>query len=610
MSDDGTAAVLTHVDSGADREPHQRPLELGLIVRLFRYTRGYSAKRNWLMGMVLLRAIQLPLLAAVFAAVIDGPIEGRRPWGLAVGVACFAGLALMEVVVFHFRMRLAMELGEQVVHDLRNEVFEHLQRMPMSFFTHTKLGRVISRITSDISNVRLGVQEVLFVCLVQGGQMVVAAGLMLWRDWVLFLLLLAISPLLWCVNRYFRPRLSRAHRETQESFSRVTSTLAESVGGIRVTQGFVRQDVNAQMFHDLVSDHAGYHTRAQRLQGAFLPLLDLNGQVFFAALLVVGGYRVLNPAAGSTLGDLVYFFLLANMFFDPIIVMGRQYNNAMTAMAGAERVFGLLDTQPEWGDLPSSSATVLGEIEGRVALEDVWFEYEPGNPGGAVLRGVSLTAQPGQSIALVGHTGSGKSTLISLIARFYLPTGGRVLIDGHNTREIQGESLHRQMGIVLQTNFLFVGTVMDNIRFGRPCASDDEVVAAARGLNCLDIFESMPDGFDTQVGERGSRLSLGQRQLVCFTRAMLADPRILILDEATSAVDTLTESKLQEALAVLLQGRTSFVVAHRLSTIRHADQVLVLEKGEIVERGTHEQLLTDGGLYAGLYQQFVRGAEA
>ena len=230
-----------------------------------------------------------------------------------------------------------------------------------------------------------------------------AAGLMLWRDWVLFLLLLAISPLLWIVNRYFRPRLSRAHRETQESFSRVTATLAESVGGIRVTQGFVRQDMNAQMFHDLVSDHAGYHTRAQRLQGAFLPLLDLNGQVFFAALLVVGGYRVLNPTAGSTLGDLVYFFLLANMFFDPIIVIGRQYNNAMTSMAGAERVFGLLDTQPEWGDLPS--AAPLGEIEGHVELKDVWFEYESETP---VLRGVSLMAKPGQSHR-VGWTHRGRA---------------------------------------------------------------------------------------------------------------------------------------------------------------------------------------------------------
>ena len=596
--------VLTHINHDVNREPLQRPLQLGLILRLIRQTHPYLTKRNWLIAIVILRSIQLPLLAAVFAAVIDGPIEQRQPLGLAIGALCFLLLAILEVIVYHFRMRLSLELGEAVVHDLRNDVFEHLQKMPLSFFNRTKLGRVISRITSDIGNVRVGVQEVLFACLVHGGQMIVAAALMLWRDWLLFLLLMGISPLLWTINRYFRPRLSRAHRDVQESFSRVTATLAESVGGIRVTQGFVRQNLNAQMFRELVWDHAGYHVKAQRIQGTFLPLLDLNGQVFFAALLLLGGFRVLNPDSGSTLGDLVYFFLLANMFFDPIIIIGRQYNNALMAMAGAERVFDLLDTKPQWSDQPN--AVALNKIQGHIQLDHIEFEYEPGTP---VLRGINLTVQPGQTVALVGHTGSGKSTLISLIARFYLPTSGAVLIDGHDSRNIQGESLHKQMGIVLQTNFLFSGTVMDNIRFGNPKANDDQVIAAARNLNCLGIIESMPDGFETQVGEHGSKLSLGQRQLVCFTRAMLANPRILILDEATSAVDTLTEAKLQEALTVLLDGRTSFIVAHRLSTIRYANQVLVLEKGRIAEQGTHNQLIEKKGIYAQLYRQFTWGIE-
>lgn len=593
--------TLTARRPDEEREPRQRPLDLRLIVRLLGYTRPYAAKRNGLLIVALLRALLVPLLAAVFAGVIDGPIQQRHGAALALGVAAFAALALVDVVAMHFRQRWALELGEAVVHDLRSQMFAHLQRMPMSFFTRTKLGRIISRMTSDINNVRLGVEEVTFVFLIQGGQMVVAALLMLWRDRLLFLLLLALAPVLWAINRRYHPRLSEAYRDVQESFSRVTAALAESVNGIRVTQGFVRQDVNARLFRDLVTDHSEYHLVAERTQGVYLPLLDLNSQAFFAALLIVGGYRVLGPAADIGVGDLAYFFLLANLFFSPIINLGRQYTNALTAMAGAERVFDLLDTPPQWTDAPD--AVALPPLEGRIEFRSVSFEYQPGRP---VLRQIDFATEPGQTVALVGHTGSGKSTMIQLIARFYLPTSGQLRFDGYETRQINGDSLHHQMGIVLQSNFLFTGTVMDNIRFGRPDATDEQVIEAVRKLDCLDVIEAMSDGFQTQVGERGGALSLGQRQLVCFARAMLADPRILILDEATSAVDPLTEARIQKALAVLLRGRTSFVVAHRLSTIRHADVVLVLDHGRIVERGTHNQLLAAGGVYAHLYRQFIR----
>ena len=511
-------------------------------------------------------------------------------------------LAVWTAANFHVRIRWSLNLGEAVIHDLRADVFAHLQSMTMGFYHRTKLGRIISRMTSDIEAVRLGVQDVLFVGCVNVGQMLVAGLLMLACDPVLFGAVLAIAPILWAINRYFRARLSRSYREQQESFSRITATLAESVNGIRVTQGFVRQEVNAGMFRELVEDHFQVGFGAARLTATFLPLLELNSQFFIAALLLLGGWRALNPAVAMPVGNLVQFFFLAGLFFQPVQVLGMQYNQALTAMAGAERVFDLLDREPDWRDDPGARP-LPPATPGTVEFRDVSFEYEPGRP---VLRDLWFTATSGQTIALVGETGSGKSSIINLVSKFYLPTGGQVFIDGHEIRQITAESLHGQMAIVSQKNFLFNGTVADNIRFSRPEASADDLRTVCQRLNCLDLLEQLPQGFDTPVGEYGGGLSAGQRQVICFARALLADPRILILDEATSAIDAVTEARLQTALARLLAGRTSFVVAHRLSTIRHADQVLVLDAGRIIERGDHVGLLKQNGRYAGLYREFVR----
>jgi ATP-binding cassette subfamily B protein len=501
----------------------------------------------------------------------------------------------------HFRQRLALELGEAVVCDLRNALFAHIQRMPMSWFHRTKVGRIISRMISDIEDVRIGVQEVLFVSLVQLGQMAVATAFMIWYDWKLFLIVLGLAPVIWAINHHFHRKLSKALRAMRESYSRVTATLAESVIGIRVTQGFVRQEENARIFHDLVSDHSHNNAVVMKTNGLFVPLLDLNNQFFIAVLLLVGGYWALSGDQATGVGDLVGFMFMANMFFSPISNLGNQYNQAMTAMAGAERLFALLDTPPEWCDPPN--AVTLSGMHGRVEFKALTFGYDPQRP---VLHDINFVAEPGQTIALVGHTGSGKTSIINLIGKFYLPTSGELLIDGRDIRTIATDSIHRHLGIVLQQNFLFHGTVAENIRIGKPDATDEEVIDAARRLDCLDLLESLPDGFHTEVGERGGNLSLGQRQLICFARALLADPRILILDEATSSIDAHTEARLQAALAILLRQRTSFIVAHRLSTIRHADLVLVLDHGHIVERGRHADLLANDGVYARLYERFIQ----
>jgi len=494
---------------------------------------------------------------------------------------------------------------------MRAEIFDHVSRMPMSFFHRVKLGRILSRVTSDVESLRLGIEHVVFVGIVQLGQMMFAAAVMAFTDWVLFLVVLGMAPVLWVLNNHFRGRLSRDTRAQQESFSRVTATLAESINGIRVTQGFVRQDTNAGLFRSLLADHSRYSMGTARSSAILLPLLELNSQFFVAILLMLGGWQVLHGHV--EIGVLITFFLFANQFFAPLQVLGNLYNQALVSMAGAERVFQLLDTKPDWEDAPDaeplpdprvSAATVHGA---RVEFRGVSFGYDRAKP---VLRDVSFTAGPGKMVALVGHTGSGKSSIINMVSKFYLPTSGEVLIDGREIRTITGRSLHRQTGMVHQHNFLFAGTVLDNIRFGRPEATESEVRAAVERLGCADMFDSLPQGMATVVGERGGGISTGQRQLVCFARALLADPRMLILDEATSAIDALTEARLQQALLTLLAGRTSFVVVHRLSTIRHADLVLVLDRGRVVERGTHAELLSLKKHYASLHDRFVRQSGA
>lgn len=594
-----------------EARPPGAAIDWKVVKRVLAYTRPYAAKRNFVVALTLFRAAQKPALAWLLAAIINGPVTHGDYATTLLWTLGFLALLVSTALVFHLRQRHQLELGESVIHDLRNDLFANLQRMPLSYFHKTKLGRILSRVITDIESVRRGLQQVFFFSVLLIGQMLGAAALMLFYNWALFLLLLGLGPFIWLVNRRFHPRLSRFSRAAAESSSRLTGNLAESVRGIRVIQSFTRQGRGQEIFDRYATKLAEDNVALASESALYVPLLDLGSQLFIAAMLVVGGYGALHGFAGMEIGSLIAFFFLPALFFQSLQQLGNLYTQTVTSMAGAERVFQLIDLQPEWTDEtgakqlpdPRVIANISKPAPGaRVEFRAVTFGYEPARP---VLHDLRFVAEPGETVALVGHTGSGKSSVINLIAKFYRPTSGELLIDGHDIRRVTAASLRRQLGIVHQTNFLFTGSILDNIRFSRPSATDADIAEAVGHLDCRDLLEALPEGLSTQVGEGGTSLSLGQRQLVCFARALLADPRILILDEATSSVDPVTEHRLQRALAQLLAGRTSFVIAHRLSTIVRADQILVLDQGRIVERGAHHALLAAGGKYHALYRQFV-----
>ena len=515
-------------------------------------------------------------------------------WAVAIGTS----LCLQRLTIL-----LMTRAGEATQFDYRKRMFAHLQRLSMSYYDKTKLGRIISRMTSDINGMRevnvWGIAHIFAHSLV----ITVASVMMLWTDWRIFCAVVWLAPVIYVLNWIFIRTAGKQHQIVREGFTRLSSNLAENITGMRVVTAFNRQDPNLNRFNELQQQNTINNAKSARINGVFQPTLEIVRHVGRAIVILLGGYLLATGRLqGRGPGTIVAVYGYWDRLMGSIVFLGGFYNQLMQAMAGAERVFSLFDIVPDVADV--AGAPPLPRIIGHVQFDHVTFGYDPARP---ILHDVSFTAMPGQTVALVGHTGSGKTSISSLIARFYQPQSGRVLVDGHDIRSVSGDSLHQQMGIVSQSNFLFAGTVMENIQYSAPRATPDEVIAAAKALGTLPAIESLKDGFATDVGERGTNMSLGQRQLICFTRAFLADPRIFILDEATSAIDTHTEQLLQKSLEKLTLGRTTFVVAHRLSTIVKADQILVLEQGKILERGRHDELIRKGGKYATLYENFSKG---
>jgi ABC-type multidrug transport system fused ATPase/permease subunit len=538
-----------------------------------------------------LTALVPPYLAKL---ALDDGIRKQDLHALTLVVALFlvAGLAMLATSAA--QTYFTGWAGERILADLRSKLFRHLQRLSLGFFERNRAGVIISRLTNDVDALDQLVTDGV-TTLVQNTLLLLGSAIVLfWLDWRLALATLSVIPAMAVATAIFRIRSSRAYRAVRERLGMVTATLAEDIAGMRVVQSFTREPARRRNFEEVNAHYRAANQQTVITNGLYFPFVDLLSAVATAVVLGYGGYLLSH--GDVTVGTLFAFILYVSNFFDPVQQLSQLYNTFLAAVAALDKIMDVMDEEPEVRDRPG--AAELDRIEGHVRLDGLTFGY---GRGPEVLHGISLDVPAGTTVALVGHTGAGKSTIAKLLARFYDPRKGSITVDGTDLRDVTQESLRRQLGIVPQEGFLFAGSVRDNIAFGRPTATNEEIRSAAAAIGAHDFIMQLEDGYETDVQERGSRLSLGQRQLVAFARALLADPRILILDEATSSVDIGTERKIEHALRKLLAGRTAFVIAHRLSTIRGADLIVVLEHGRIVEQGSHTELMERQGLYTALY---------
>jgi ABC-type multidrug transport system fused ATPase/permease subunit len=561
---------------------------------LWRLTRPYRGRTG--LSVVSLLTATATALAPPYLAkyALDDAVNGHTGAKLEIVVVVFVAAGLANWGMTYVETYLTGWVGERILADLRNQLFGHLQRLSLGFYERNRAGVIISRLTNDVEAIDQLVTDGV-TTLVQSSLTLVGTAVLLFvLDWRLALATCAVIPLMSLATIVFRTRSARAYAAVRERLGLLTATLAEDIAGMRVVQAFTREQAAYANFREVALRYRESNMQTVVLNGLYFPFVDFLSTVALAVVLGYGGH--LYFAHSISLGTLFAFMLYVQNFFDPVQQLSQLYNTFLSATAALDKIVGVLEQQPDVEDAPG--AVDLPAIAGHVRFDGVRFSYGRGDE---VLHGLDLDVPAGTTVALVGHTGAGKSTIAKLLARFYEPTAGRITIDDLDLNEVTQRSLRGQLGVVPQEGFLFAGTVAENIAFGRPDADADEIVRAAQVVGAHDFILRLEDGYETQLGERGSRLSLGQRQLVAFARALLADPRILILDEATSSVDIGTERKIEEALRILLAERTAFVIAHRLSTIRDADLIVVLEHGRIVEQGSHEQLLARRGLYTSLY---------